>query len=66
MRLSGEKFTNKNFLKVMKNKSIFWDTTLLPCDFPPFIKKKFFILGQNKRKKFVQWMGKISEKNIIP
>ena len=46
----------------MKKKILYWDTTLDPIDYPNKIRKKFFNLSLRNRKRFVNWLGKISYK----
>ncbi len=46
----------------MNKKIFYWDTTLDPIDYPNKIRKKFFYLSLKNRKRFVNWLGKISYK----
>ncbi len=46
----------------MKKKTLYWDTTLKPIDYPYEIRKKFFNLSIKNRKGFVNWLGEISNK----
>ena len=41
-------------------KKLIWNTTLDPNYYPPQIKEKYFQLSIKYRKKFVDWIGKIS------
>tara|TARA_Y100000389_G_scaffold204515_1_gene257585 strand:+ start:1460 stop:3115 length:1656 start_codon:yes stop_codon:yes gene_type:complete len=41
-------------------KKLTWNTTLDPIYYPPEIKEKYFQLSIKYRKKFVDWIGKIS------
>ena len=42
------------------SKKLTWNTTLDPIYYPPEIKEKYFQLSIKYRKKFVDWIGKIS------